>query len=146
MEERRWLVLLCQGCGQSSGHVKQTGRCPHCGQAFSKETVVQKTVDSPDALMIEVALANTPDELRAELGHRIKHQHRTVIARQDVSLSSVWDALREAASSDGVLTLSAVSEVLKRTGHEATAEDVLGQAEVEGLVLRAGQGRWVFLE
>ena len=146
MSERQWLVLRCHACQQCSGHTKQSGRCPHCGQAFSKETRVEKTVNSPEALHHEVSVANLPEELREDMRHRLGTQPRTMRPGEEVSPARLWKALREAASQDGFLTGDSVRSNLHRLGVDATVESVMEQAELEGLVLRAGEGRWVFLE
>ena len=146
MSERQWLVLRCHACQQCSGHTKQSGRCPHCGQAFSKETRVEKTVNSPEALHHEVSVANLPEELREDMRHRLGNQPRTMRPEEEVSPARLWKALREAALQDGFLTGDSVRAHLHRLGVDATLESVMEQAELEGLVLRAGEGRWVFLE
>src|SRR6056300_1107830 len=48
-----WLVLRCTNCGQCSGHRLAKGRCPHCGESFSREVEVVATVSSTDALQME---------------------------------------------------------------------------------------------
>jgi hypothetical protein len=146
MSERHWLVLRCHACQQCSGHTKQTGRCPHCGQAFSKETRVEKTVNSPEALHHEVSVANMPEELREDMRRRLGTQPQSMSPEEEVSPARLWKALRQATSEDGFLTADSVRSHLHRLGVDATVESVMEQAELEGLVLRAGEGRWVFFE
>ena len=65
---------------------------------------------------------------------------------EEVSPARLWNALRQATSEDGFLTADSVRSHLHRLGVDATVESVMEQAELEGLVLRAGEGRWVFFE
>ena len=71
MSEQRWLVIRCRACQQCSGQRRQGGRCPHCGSSMGADAEVVKVCESSTTLHIEVALANTPVELRDELRSRL---------------------------------------------------------------------------
>ena len=71
MSEQSWLVIRCPSCLQCSGHRRQKGRCPHCGSALDGTSEVVKVCTSGGELLTEVALANTPSELRDELRARL---------------------------------------------------------------------------
>lgn len=146
MSEAQWLVLRCLHCQQCSGQRVQTGRCPHCGQPFSRETEVVKVVSSASELHREVSLANTPESLRDELRTRLERDLPGSNEVENITPVKIFHALREAVGEDGLLTFQDVSTILQRLNVREAVETVMGQAEVEGLVIRAGEGRWVVLE
>ena len=146
MSEAQWLVLRCLHCQQCSGQRGQKGRCPHCGQPFSRETEVVKVVSSAAELHLEVSLANTPESLREELRKRLERDLPKAHSTEDVTPTKIFRSLREAAGEPGMLTHAEVSTVLERLHVRESVDSVMGQAEVEGLAIRAGDGRWVVLE
>lgn len=146
MSETTWLVLRCTNCGQCSGHRLAKGRCPHCGESFSREVEVVATVSSTDALQMEVALANTPEPLRAELRERMERGLKRSAREPDTSANALFGMLRQVVNDVGELTADAVLGVLQRKGVEQSVDEVMAQAEGEGLVLRCGPGRWMLLE
>jgi len=146
MSEPTWLVLRCHHCGQCSGHRFQKGRCPHCGQAINRETELVKQVPSSTELHIEVALANTPEALHDELRSRLLAQDLNTSEDDAPSARNVFRSLREKANITGSVSYRDVESVLKTKGLDMPVEAVMDQAENEGLVLRTGEGCWMFLE
>lgn len=145
MSEASWLVLRCSGCQQCSGHRHQKGRCPHCGQALGRESELVKTVLNANDLHMEVALANTPESLREDLRARMT-QGGLQTNQSPPSRSTLLQKLRSAADEDGAISAHAVQRVLRELSIEEHVDSVMEHAEVEGLVIRAGHGRWSFLE
>lgn len=146
MSESQWLVLRCLNCQQCSGHRHQKGRCPHCGHAFSRETELVKSVGSAKELHMEVSIANTPENLREELRRRLQQDLPGSYAVEEPNPTNIFRSLRDAVNNEGLLTSSEVARILERFHVQEPVETVMGQAELEGLVIRAGEGRWVFLE
>ncbi len=145
MSEANWLVLRCSACQQCSGHRHQQGRCPHCGQALGRESELVKTVLNANELPMEVALANTPESLRADLRERMT-EGGLQTGQSAPTRSSLLQKLRSAADEGGDISALVVQRVLRELSIEEHVDSVMEHAEVEGLVIRAGHGRWTFLE
>jgi hypothetical protein len=93
----------------------------------------------------EVALANTPEELRDELRKRMTTLPEPE-STQPVSLRAVLNELRNLSEDDGSLGLTVVRRHLEKRAMDASPEAFMEQAELEGLVLRLAPGRWMFFE
>lgn len=145
MSEQSWLVIRCPSCLQCSGHRRQKGRCPHCGSALDGTSEVVKVCTSGGELLTEVALANTPselrDELRARLSSKVPEEQTSPI-----SMRALLRKLRDIADEEGVVDVDSVSNHLRKNEVDAPAEGLMEQAEVEGLVLRLDETRWMFFE
>lgn len=146
MSESSWLVLRCQHCFQCSGHRQQQGRCPHCGQVLGRDSELVKTVANGNELHLEVALANTPEALRDELRQRLNRGQHTGDRGEEPTRRVIFDRLRKKVGEDGLLTTGDVLAVMKELDVDEHLEAIMGQAEVEGLVLRMADGRWIILE
>ena len=94
---------------------------------------------------MEVALANTPEELRDELRQRMTALPEPDAA-QPVSVRAVLTELRNLSEDDGSLGLALVRRHLEKRGMDASPEAFMEQAELEGLVLRLASNRWMFFE
>ena len=143
--EQRWLVVRCAACQRCSGQRRQGGRCPHCGTALSASSEVVKECDSSTSLHLEVALANTPEELREELRRRLTENDEPS-SDQPVSLRAVLKELRNLAEADGGIGIGIVRSHLEKREIDASPEGFMEQAELEGLVLRLAADRWMFFE
>ena len=145
MSEQSWLVIRCQACQQCSGQRRQKGRCPHCGSPLDGTAEVVKVCGSSSELLTEVALANTPSELRDELRSRLSSS-ASEQNESAVSMRGLLKKLRSLADPDGVINLSTVAHHLGENEVDAPAEGLMEQAELEGLVLRLSETRWMFFE
>ena len=145
MSEMRWLVIRCHVCKQCSGQRKTDSRCPHCGAKLGRESELVKECKSSASLHVEVSLANTPAELRDELRTRLTSTS-VVDESETVSPSALFQALRKLADEDGVVHLSAVKRLLEVRSVDAPSLGLMEQAELEGLVVRLGEDRWMFFE
>ena len=95
---------------------------------------------------MEVSIANTPENLREELRRRLQQDLPGSYAVEEPNPTNIFRSLRDAVNNEGLLTSSEVARILERFHVQEPVETVMGQAELEGLVIRAGEGRWVFLE
>ena len=106
---------------------------------------VVKVCTSGGELLTEVALANTPselrDELRARLSSKVPEEQTSPI-----SMRALLRKLRDIADEEGVVDVDSVSNHLRKNEVDAPAEGLMEQAEVEGLVLRLDETRWMFFE
>lgn len=146
MSEQRWLVLRCPSCRQCSGHRRQGGRCPHCGGVIDVGAEVVKECSSSSMLHLEVAVANTPPELRDELRSRLLRSGTFKDEPQDISPRSLLRELRTSASEEGIITRVQVQSLLEKRLVEIPPDAFMEQAEVEGMVVRVDDGRWMFFE
>ena len=146
MSEQRWLVIRCRACQQCSGQRRQGGRCPHCGSSMGADAEVVKVCESSTTLHIEVALANTPVELRDELRLRLSSAGGGAQEQQDASPRSLLRELRLLADEQGEISLALVQQFLKKKGLDIPADAFMEQAELEGVLLRLSEGRWMFFE
>ena len=97
-------------------------------------------------LHLEVALANTPEELRDELRTRLQRSDTFSEEPQDISPRTLLRELRSLASEDGTVERMDVVAHLDKKGVEMPADCFMEQAEVECVVIRVADGRWMFFE
>ena len=146
MSEQQWLVIRCQACQQCSGQRRQGGRCPHCGSSMGADAEVVKVCDSSATLHLEVALANTPPELREELRSRLSTTDLGGHEQRYVSPRSLLRELRTLADERGEISLDSVQQFLSKKEVDIPAEAFMEQAELEGVLLRLTEGHWMFFE
>ena len=97
-------------------------------------------------LHLEVAVANTPPELRDELRSRLLRSGTFKDEPQDISPRSLLRELRTFASEEGIITRVQVQSLLEKRLVEIPPDAFMEQAEVEGMVVRVDDGRWMFFE
>lgn len=107
---------------------------------------VVKVCESSTTLHIEVALANTPVELRDELRSRLSSAEGGAQEQQDASPRSLLRELRLLADEQGEISLALAQQFLKKKGLDIPADAFMEQAELEGVLLRLSEGRWMFFE
>lgn len=54
--------------------------------------------------------------------------------------------VQQSASDEGVITVQSVQQTLRQNHSDLDANDVIEQAEVQGMLVRMAEGRWMFLE
>ena len=146
MSEQRWLVIRCPNCKQCFGHRSLTGRCPHCGQSLPHDTEVVCEVQSAAHLHIEVALANTPETLRASLRKRLEQNNRSFESTEELSPRALMAVLRKRADENGIIDKKTVLLALQQYDCEIPVDDLMERAESEGFALRLHNGNWQFFE
>ena len=97
-------------------------------------------------LHLEVALANTPAELQDELRTRLLRSASFNEEPQEISPRALLRELRSLASEEGQISISQVQSLLNKRDVDIPADALMEQAEVEGVVVRLGEGRWMFFE
>lgn len=107
---------------------------------------VVKVCDSSTTLHLEVALANTPPELREELRSRLSTTDLGGHDQRDVSPRSLLRDLRVLADARGEISLDSVQQFLSKKEVDIPAEAFMEQAELEGVLLRLTEGHWMFFE
>ena len=97
-------------------------------------------------LHLEVALANTPAELQDELRTRLLSSASFNDEPQEISPRALLRELRSLASEEGQISIIQVQSLLNKRDVDIPADALMEQAEVEGVVVRLGEGRWMFFE
>jgi len=131
---------MCHG-RKSLGH-----NCPHCGQRTNKATLVIDSADNPADLRMKVIIANTPPELRDSLAKQLKKSEKLFDTNLNFSSAKGLNALRNSVDSEGKLTLEVVKRNFAENGFDEDVVAFLEMAEAQGVILRAGEGIWQFLE
>ncbi|HJM55005.1 MAG TPA: hypothetical protein QGI72_02035 [Poseidonia sp.] len=146
MSDKKWLVIKCPGCKLCFGHRTLSGRCPHCGQRVTDAAEVLTEVFSSTELRLEVALANTPENLRDTLRAKLSENELLFDPPQSPSPNILIDLIRRKCDEKNSVSRVTVAAVLMAKNADMDADGLMERAEQEGLVLRIGEGRWQFLE
>lgn len=104
-----------------------------------------KECTSSAELHHEVGLANTPEALRGELRSRLSKTSPPE-ASGDISPRSLLRELRSLADVENTINFSTVQKHLEKKDVQMPTDALMEQAEVEGVVLRLPNGRWMFFE
>ena len=54
--------------------------------------------------------------------------------------------VQQSADDDGTITVHSVQHTLRQNHSDLDANDVIEQAEVQGMLVRMAEGRWMLLE
>lgn len=144
--ERHWALVRCT-CGSAYGTPRGATRsCPHCGSSQGAES---KLFESPDELSQAVARSNLPEGIAQEVESRVASQEaksETKAAMSRGGPEAIRRIMRQSTSTDGTLTLESLTHELHKHGfEEPTAEQVIGSAEVEGVLIRKDSKSWSWL-
>ena len=134
-------------CGNSFGSRKASfSSCPHCGSSKGK---TQRELQSPESLAEAVAASNLPSQISQEIESRIAaEQSRRATTREKVrgGPEAIHRIMRQSTGSDGRLSIKKLSSELEKEGYnEPSAEQAIGQAEMEGILYRADSESWYWL-
>lgn len=141
-----WNVIRCSACSTCHGH-RSIGRfCPHCGQKLPPDAEIVTSVATASELRIEVALANTPEELRETLRKRLYENNKLFHQEEPISFQSLPKILHDATDESGVLSLKTLQPVLEKSNNGMELENLIDMAESQGLLVRLNQDCWQLLE
>ena len=142
---KQWHLMICQ-CGTSYGIRKGTSRsCIRCGSIKSR--IVSEFHTSAE-LASAVSLANMPPEIAKEIESKIskKDELQTTNGGSDLSTSKFLRAMYDATNDDGILEDSVLQRILdERKIVDPSAEYLIGQAELEGIIIRISPKSWSWL-
>ena len=144
--DETWILVRCI-CGNSFGSRKASfSSCPRCGSSKGK---TQKEFESSERLAEAVATSNLPTQIKQEVETRVASEESRRAAVQEKTRGgpeAIRRIMRQSTSDDGILTLEGLSTELEKEGHvEPSAEQVIGQAEMEGILVRSGPDSWSWL-
>ena len=145
--EKHWALIRCT-CGSAYGSPRGTKRpCPHCGSTNGYES---KLFETPDQLSEAVASSNLPEGIAQEVESKIAIQKAKAETKATMSRGgpeAIRRILQKSTTSEGIITVELLSrELLKEGYEEPTAEQVIGSAEVEGILIRKGPNLWAWLQ
>ena len=139
-----WHLMLCS-CGRYFGKkLGQNTNCPMCDSTRSKK--VRQYSDSK-SLADAVSKANLPEELSKVLREKESEKsHRKTGQSHIVKHNLLISALKKSTDQDGTITMESLERELRSSGSEGTsAEFLIGQAELEGMLIRNGRQSWKWL-
>ena len=140
-----WLLLRCK-CGQSFGARQGTqASCSRCGES-SQITTTAVFTDSTQ-ITDAVANANLPSEISQEITNKLNEKKRKQLKTRDIAnAGTIQRIMKQSTDERGVLTLQSLRECLDIEGvTEPSAEQIIGMAELQGVVHRAGRDEWKWL-
>lgn len=134
-------------CGFSFGSSKtENNYCTKCGST-SNLKVVERFEDA-DKLARAISFANIPSEISDELILKIKEKEsKTKISKaNNQNILGGLSILKKATDIDGNLTKSSLDNLLSEEGLiESSSEYLIGQAEVQGFLIRINENTWNWL-
>ena len=141
-----WLLLRCK-CGHSFG-AKQGGKasCNRCGESKLITTTAMFT-DSAQ-LTEAVANANLPSEISEEIKQKLSEKKRKQLKTKDrANPGMIVRILKQSTDERGVFTLESLLQSLQSEGvTDPSPEQIIGMAEMQGVVQRTAQEEWKWLE
>lgn len=140
-----WLLLRCK-CGQSFGARQGTqASCSRCGESSQITTTAVFT--DPTQLTDAVANANLPSEISQEITNKLNEKKRKQLKTRDIAnAGTIQRILKQSTDERGLLTFQSLRECLDIEGvTEPSAEQIIGMAELQGVVHRAGRDEWKWL-
>jgi len=142
-----WLLLRCT-CGNSFGSKSGvSASCTRCGSPSARRI---RAYAEASELAEAVSSANLPDEIANQLSRRSRPTNDKRDQTKPGSHGSAFEllnAMKSATAPDGTLTIASLdSMLLGMEISEPTAEHLIGQAEMEGVLLRSGADTWSWLQ
>ena len=142
-----WLLLRCT-CGNSFGSKSGvSASCTRCGSPSARRI---RAYAEASELAEAVSSANLPDEIANQLSRRSRPTNDKRNQTKPGSHGSAFEllnAMKSATAPDGTLTIASLdSTLLGMEISEPTAEHLIGQAEMEGVLLRSGADTWSWLQ
>jgi hypothetical protein len=140
-----WLLLRCK-CGQSFGARQGTqASCSRCGESSQITTTAVFT--DPTQLTEAVANANLPSEISQEIQDKLTEKKRKQLKTRDrANAGMILRIMKQSTDERGVLTLKSLQVSLETEGvTEPSPEQIIGMAELQGVVQRTAQDEWKWL-
>lgn len=146
MSNAGYNVIRCPACSTCHGRRGASTSCPHCGQRLTEHGVIVKTVNSAEALRIEVALQNTPPELRDMLRKKMMDKDPISDFSDEVPSRTMGGWVQQSKDDESLVTVESLQHTLDKNHSDLDATDLIEQAEVQGMLVRISEGRWLLLE
>ena len=140
-----WLLLRCK-CGRSFGARQGTqASCSRCGESSQITTTAVFT--DPAKLTEAVANANLPSEISQEIKDKLSEKKRKQLkTRERANAGLIHRIMKQSTDERGVVTLQSLRISLDAEGvTEPSPEQIIGMAELQGVVQRTAQDEWKWL-
>ena len=140
----KWHLLRCN-CGRSFGAMMgQRGKCPSCG---SMSNEIKKKFNDPNDLADAVSLSNLPPEIASEIEKRESRNKKMRHESTGPDSSRIRLAMQSATDENGIISLKSLSKELHSIGAIGESVDyIIGQAEMEGMLVRIDDNSWSWLQ
>ena len=145
MQGKQWIVVRCRACRICHGSNGNYKKCPHCGNVIGENAEIVSTVNSETELRMEVAIANTPEELRDTLRKKL-HSTEALVQNSDPPAFTMAKWVHQSADENGEVTIDSVTTTVESKNTDINPEDLISMAETQGMLLRIGENRWTLLE
>ena len=145
MQGKQWIVVRCRACRICHGSNGNYKKCPHCGNVIGENAEIVSTVNSETELRMEVAIANTPEELRDTLRKKL-HSTEALVQNSDPPAFTMAKWVHQSADENGEVTIDSVTTTVESKNTDIDPEDLISMAETQGMLLRIGKNRWTLLE
>lgn len=137
--------LVTCGCGHSFGTSgSRVNYCTKCGSTTNIKNVTG--FENAEKLSVAVSTANIPKEISDELIEKIQKKENKHKSSSQNKSSDPFNLMKKATNIDGNLSKLSLDEVLISEGiSDTTSEHLIGQAEMQGLLIRVTQNTWNWL-
>ena len=143
---QRYNLIKCS-CGFSFGSTKSKNNfCTKCGSVSNLKYI--KSFENAEELSKAISLANIPDEISQELISKIlKKESQSSIAKENNNnVLGGLNLLKKATDKDGNLTKKSLDKILfDEALVDSSSEFLIGQAEVQGFLIRVNENTWNWL-
>ncbi len=137
--------LITCGCGHSFGSTKtQNNYCTKCGSSTNLKEI--KLFENAEKLSYAVSLANIPDEISEELISKIKKRDSRSNSSSKPDTKNMIQLMKLATDQSGNLNKVTLDKILLDEGKlDLSSDYLIGQAEMQGLLLRVNEKTWNWL-
>ena len=142
-----WLLIRCK-CGHSFGSQNlHSANCYHC-HSNNKLSIIAKFETNSD-LALAVSAMNLPKGLHKEFSKKMEIERQKNIKSQsnsDGGGEMMLRIIKNSLGDNGDLSLESVINTMMKEGFDnTTAEQIIGQAEMQGLLIRVDSDTWNWL-
>ena len=137
--------LVTCGCGHSFGTSgSRVNYCTKCGSTTNIKNVTG--FENAEKLSVAVSTANIPKEISDELIEKIqKKENKSKLFSPNKS-PDPFSLMKIATDVDGNLSKLSLEKILINEGiSDVSSEHLIGQAEMQGLLVRVSQNTWNWL-
>tara|TARA_Y100000741_G_C18045138_1_gene474028 strand:+ start:186 stop:686 length:501 start_codon:yes stop_codon:yes gene_type:complete len=142
----RYNLIKCS-CGFTFGSTKSKNNyCTKCGSTSNLKYL--ESFDNAEKLARAISFANIPDEISDELISKIKKKETKIKTSRtnNGNILGGLSILKKATDEEGNLTKSSLDKFLSEEGMvESSSEYLIGQAEVQGFLIRINENTWNWL-
>ena len=139
--------LIECSCGFSFGSTKSKNNyCTKCGSTSNLKLI--ERFEDADKLARAISFANIPDEISDELILKIKKKEskKKIAKINNENILGGLSVLKKATDKDGNLTKFSLDKYLTEEGLiDSSSEYLIGQAEVQGFLIRVDENTWNWL-